>query len=536
MSALGKGVVKLVSKISGKLGRETAEQAAKAVATSSDNVFSGLRHLWKGADEAVEQSIKSVERSGKELIESTLHKDFAGDFARKVRETTNKIHQSLSGAEAQANSVIQSGAPIKRVGDLLKDNPDEFIQRAVGDDLGVIIVPESIKGGGPETIKNYVRNMIRDPLSRMQQAEVQLHYVNRAKDVMREPNGLQNLKSLLDVERKEAGGFFGSGLERNVPELRNLIDDVNEVYSLNRSSVSDRKFIQEAISLASDPSNAETFKLFMANPSNASRWAKMKMSSGFVGDMIKRMDPRISLKRKLIGITPKETAKHLGLGLATLGAGYGAVKVYNWFGNNDPKRVESVGASIQSSLPGIDSKGVGQSMIQDVQSSISKITHLANNVNSGLGEDNAPEAIRSYLSGVSTEIGKITNNLEKWDLVVNSATNKPAALALGNNLVEFVRDTSGQIGKLSSQIGVSIEETGKAGITDTNISKVQDFLGLHPSGKLDRDTAERLRDLENEFNRRAGTNRFSGVFVVPEIGHVIDYNNLVQAYQRIQKY
>jgi hypothetical protein len=179
------------------LGRETAEQAAKAVASSSDNVFSGLRHLWKGADEAVEQSIKGVEKSGRELIESTLHKDFAGDFARRVRETTNKIHQSLSGAEAQANSVIQSGGPIKRVGDLLENSPDEFIQRAVGDNLGVIIVPESIKSSGPEAIKNYVRNTIRDPLSRVQQAEAQLHYINRAKDVMREPNGLQNLKNLL---------------------------------------------------------------------------------------------------------------------------------------------------------------------------------------------------------------------------------------------------------------------------------------------------------------------------------------------------
>lgn len=518
------------------MGRETAEQAAKAVASSSDNVFSGLRHLWKGADEAVEQSIKGVEKSGRELIESTLHKDFAGDFARRVRETTNKIHQSLSGAEAQANSVIQSGGPIKRVGDLLENSPDEFIQRAVGDNLGVIIVPESIKSSGPEAIKNYVRNTIRDPLSRVQQAEAQLHYINRAKDVMREPNGLQNLKNLLDVERKEAGGFFGSGLERNVPELRNLIDDVNEVYSLNRSGVNDRKFIQEAISLASDPSNSETFKLFMANPSNASRWAKMKMSPGFVGDMIKRMDPRISLKRKLIGITPKETVKRLGLGLATLGAGYGAIKVYNWFGNNDPKRVESAGTSIQSSLSSVGSKGIGQSITQDVQNSISKITHLANNVNSGLGEDNAPESIRSYISGISTEISKITNNLEKWDLVVNSATDKSVALALGNNLVEFVKDISGQIGKLSSQIGVSVEETGKAGITDTNILKIQEFLGLHPSGKLDRDTAERLRDLENEFNRKAGTDRFSGIFVVPEIGHVIDYNNLIQAYQRIQKY
>jgi len=69
-----------------------------------------------------------------------------------------------------------------------------------------------------------------------------------------------------------------------------------------------------------------------------------------------------------------------------------------------------------------------------------------------------------------------------------------------------------------------------------NISKIQEFLGISPTGEAGQQTKSKLLNLENEYNRRANTTRWSGAFVVPETGYVIPYDKLMQAQQIISKY
>jgi hypothetical protein len=71
---------------------------------------------------------------------------------------------------------------------------------------------------------------------------------------------------------------------------------------------------------------------------------------------------------------------------------------------------------------------------------------------------------------------------------------------------------------------------------DQNILDIQEYMGIDQTGTLDNNTIRALRAAERELNRRTNDHQFSGAFVVPEAGYVVDFDDLKEAYRRIQKY
>ncbi|KKM23302.1 hypothetical protein LCGC14_1616520, partial [marine sediment metagenome] len=64
------GLGKLLLKVSGKAGRELAEQTAKTVSKAAPEASIGLRGWWKSLFKGVRETAETGARSGGEVIES----------------------------------------------------------------------------------------------------------------------------------------------------------------------------------------------------------------------------------------------------------------------------------------------------------------------------------------------------------------------------------------------------------------------------------------------------------------------------------
>lgn len=533
---------KLALKFGGKAGTKLAEEAGAKLAEEAGEkgILKGLTKLW---GKAAETGVKAGEEAGevaaknlaKELAESTAHKEFVGAFSREVRETTNGLYKALSGAEAQAESIIKgSDEALNKITKQLS-NTESFsrIIATKGKSINMNIPEDILTNSNADQIKQYILNQAKKGLGNVDQAKAQLFYIERAKNILNEPDGLEKFVDLLDAERKSGGGFFGSGLENKIPNLRNMMDKVKDVRALDSSALGDTQFVQKALKLKTD--DPEGFKLFISNPKNYARWDKMRSSRGFVGDLIEKGSPRISLKRSIVGITPMETAKRIGLGGAISAAAAGAMKIYNWFAGNDPEKVSSSGRGVIGELDSIQTSPEGQAVLTKLKNSLNNIASLADKANSGLATEDAPQVTEQYIQGIGSEMVNVKDALGHWNSVAQGSANPEAANRALNKMGEFFDKIGAGFSQLQSQFGES-GVAGKGEAVDENISKIQKFLRIPETGRLDEETISTLRQLEQDFNRRAGSLRFTGAFVVPEVGHVAPYDDIIKAYQKIQKY
>lgn len=450
----------------------------------------------------------------------------------------SKVYKSLSLWENATEETLASAGRLANIESILAD-PKKFANFAAtrGRSIGLKI-PEEIMSSGEEAIKAWARNEAQVSLGRVRQAKIHKMYIDRAKNVLNQPDGAVQLRELLDVSRGgEAGGFFATKLEREIPSFRSMMDKIDEVYRLDGSRLSDSKFVLKGIELKKyDP---EGFKLFLANPKNYSRWLKLESSPGYVSELIEKGSLRIPWKRKMIGITPAETAKRVGLGVGAPLTG--AVAIYHWFGSNDPKEVSMKSSDNERSIQSIRTSGEGQEILNKAKASVSKINALAQSVDKDLSTGNASQSTYRYISGINAELLTLTQALEHWDVVVQNSDDPQFALSAGKKLLKYTEDLAKNNRELQRQLGIS--DSGVASKTtmkpvekNNNILEIQKILQLNQTGILDKETVDNLQALERQFNRKANTEQFTGAFVNPQTGYVISPNNLATAYRKIQKY
>ena len=140
----------------------------------------------------------------------------------------------------------------------------------------------------------------------------------------------------------------------------------------------------------------------------------------------------------------------------------------------------------------------------------------------------------------------MSESLKKWSFVIQSSINRDAATNAGSMLKNTVDKVASQLGHIGSTVGVTAGAAASGvqakGLEDPNILQLQGFLksnykfNIQESGKLDKLTVNALRKLEKDFNNRSGDRRFTGLFVIPEQGYVINYNDFLEAGRRIAKY
>ena len=317
------------------------------------------------------------------------------------------------------------------------------------------------------------------------------------------------------------------------------MDDAEEVFKMDASGLSTIKFIQRSLNLKSN--SPEQFKLFIAHPKNYSRYMELSNSPGYVGKLIeKRFVARVPLRRRLIGITPDETAKRLGVGAGLLATGFGVTKLYNWFSSNDPAEVVNKSKTAKLNLQSLGAHGPAKSIVDGVTKSLDNIGSAANKLNNGLASGSS-SAVSTYIVALTKEHQTMSDALKKWNLVIQNSANRNAAIGAGSMLQNTIDKIGTQLKSVGGIVGISTTGVSEPA-RDPNILQLQGFLksnyklNIEESGKLDKLTVNALKKLEEYFNKRSGDDEFTNFFVIPEDGFVINYNDFLEAGRRIAKY
>ena len=338
---------------------------------------------------------------------------------------------------------------------------------------------------------------------------------------------------------------------RTVPGVLEWKMGIDGVFRKNRQVLkltsknlgSDTKFLQEFLSLKRNPAAAKKLELWSANPHNFNKLEKL-MHKDKIFDIITK--GKMTTRQKLMGVTLGDTAKRLGIGTAAVATAGGAIGVYSWFDDNDPKETATQAEDIVTNLRGLKVHGYGKTILTRILTTIEGIGRLSSKTNGGLSS-NPVKASEEYVDGASRGLQQLHEHMQQWEIVVQSSSDQDKAREIGSQLNGLINKMATSLESAGTMVGIGATGAGAgvAGKTMTksnNISKIQGFLrsnfnaGIRQTGELDRDTVQALRVLEQNFNRKSGDTRFTGLFVVPEANHVINYDDLVEAYRRITKY
>jgi hypothetical protein len=344
-------------------------------------------------------------------------------------------------------------------------------------------------------------------------------------------------------------------LNRAQPFLDNALKEADVILKQTSKNIGNKpRFLDEYLKLKN--TNPDLFKYWSANPKNNKALQSLKnMDNEKILRYINESKlSKIPLIDKARGLTFGDKMKNAGIGYSALAAASaaGIYGIYEWFDGNDPSQVASRSSAINSGLGRVGAKGSGSSVIDSVRNSMTNINGLTSKVDSGL-VNNPEKASQDYIRGMGKELDSLNNALNNWDVVMEGAEDKEEAAAMKTAIVNMASEINKSLVSLGKHLGKHVPDKGVAGtgakknipsFTPTinqNITKIQGVLettfpGVKQTGELDRQTILALKQLEQSFNAKAGTSKFTGLFVAPETGYVIKFDHLIEAMDRIKKY
>lgn len=519
---IGKGAFKAAT--SG--GEEAVDLARKAYPSIFDEAVDARRLSLFPEDEIAEETTEAVAKQVDTIMDDlTQVRSVASQTGAKISQDLAKANKGLSNSISKLNTEAVA----------IKQERDRMLRKlrtweALESDKRVKSVGEHLAArvrqlDGEFAVKSGQLKELSD-----------IHRV--ATTPGKEAMAMQQL-----VNSTEEGVRNVPGITQWYSEMQSLFHTNKQVLGMtSRNLGNDTKFLQEYLALKRNPSAAGKLELWVSNPSNFRKLEELHQSDR-IFDIINA--GKLSRRQKLLGITPRDMAKRLGLGTAA--AGTGVIGLYSWFsGSNNPAVVGHQAAQMGGSVQTLQSRGDGGKILNDVKRSLGNIEKLVADVNPKLSTPEAPAATELYINEMSKELMVLIGAIRKWPTVVQNSNNPKLAQAQGQDLYRFVDTQIKGLKSLAEQLGISIQMPGTApgiaGLTtqrspdSDNLTKIQGFLRLNQTGRLDGATIQALRNLEYRFNKRARTSEFTGTFVVPEAGHVVSYDDLIKAYKIIQKY
>ena len=322
-------------------------------------------------------------------------------------------------------------------------------------------------------------------------------------------------------------------------EVKKVTDDVLASHLTSQNLDAPKSFIKEYGRILSLQDGSPIKESWLKNSKNLAYISELETPglspSAKVRQLIGKMKSDAKVREKL-GLTPQEIAQKFKIPAIAVGAGsIAAVGILNWFSSNPPEKMVSDASKASSSVKGLGVSGAGATIVNSVNGSLSKIETLSTQLSHEFGND-AAGAVSNILPKISAEMSNISNALRQWDTVVAFSVNKEAAQQLGSSLKDMVEDFSKKAVDLGNKVGVKIPGIKSSTINASDLALVQGFINAKVTGQLDETTVSALKDLENRFNAKAGSNRFSGLLVNPTNGTVISYNDLIKLNNLIKKY
>lgn len=140
------------------------------------------------------------------------------------------------------------------------------------------------------------------------------------------------------------------------------------------------------------------------------------------------------------------------------------------------------------------------------------------------------------LANFKRGLQELKTMLPSWSTVVYGSEDQDKSQEVGESLQQMVTEAEASL-KQSSQ-----QQQQRGPGQSTSIDKVQSYLkqnindDIQVTGKLDEQTIRTLKDVESYFNRKSDTTEWTGALISSDNRQIISYNQLVEAFNRIQKY
>jgi len=369
-----------------------------------------------------------------------------------------------------------------------------------------------------------------------------------------------------------------SGVLSQNPELSEWRATLEHAISVNKDLLNLRSpnlsndvgFVQEYMNLKTTPGLGKHFEMWQEVPDNMSKLIEMEhsgtfqkiLSSGEIRMPVKALFSEGNVKTAL-----QRAGTIAGIGTAGTAAlwygGKGMFSVYEWFTSHYPLNVNNmIETSLEPLLKNLKVSGEGQSIVQQMLQFLSNYTSLEDSALNALKTDHTKVA--GVLSNMMRELNAMIGITEQWNTVIQNAGDKQLAQQAGAKISMFIDSQLSSLNALANRLGTTTIEDAEQGkpaprietneyeelpapakdgaISSTaaqendNLSKIQNLLDLPNTGILDNKTVRAIRELEQEFNIKSKDSKWIGKFISPKGDYAIDYNQLLEALNRIRKY
>lgn len=382
-------------------------------------------------------------------------------------------------------------------------------------------------------------------------------YVNEAEQRINTnlPDGIRYIQSL-ETRFNESGASVLTELQdvkswyQNIKnELKEVVPDLMshklESQNLNIEKLGGwKKFLKEYARVKGlGPNVQEAWK---ANPENARILNELlSHENSKIRSLAQNIDGGWGKEEiaKWVGKSPRDIALKLGLPAGILGtASLGGLGVVGWLAHGASSGTSSELKNLSSALSKVGATGPAVAMVATVQRNLNGLADLLDKIEKDLPSE--PEKVatqylpqmETYMTNIFSIDGKtmISNckDKEKAKQIVRGIQS-----VLERKMAAFSSAMSGRsLDSLADQI------SGKEVIPDTkNIEKVQQFLqktfkSVPVTGNLEQNTISALQMLEKRLNERTQDTEFTGKLFDPSVGRVINYDDLLEIFERIKKY
>lgn len=514
----------------------------KVFGKASDDLVRATSKWWtKAGKEAGEVGAETITKHMDEGLQ--VGKQVSDSYSRMLGGAAEEARSSLNKAMGQVNAELHqieslrntaNSAPLENLIANYNTQIPSNMLRQYKQLMEAGAAPQDID----KAIGKPIRKFLADKaMSGGKQLQAKRYNLEQAWDTLSEPNGLIKLRQRLNTDLR------GSGVENVLgPGIRKSVMQAETAAKYDASNLSTPKFLEKYLELKHmDP---EGLKHFMGNANNYQRLLKLRkgMGSKTINKLLESGELSVpGLKTRLIGMTAGGTAKNLGVGVGALAGGAGLLKVYDWFSGNPPSQNAQVAGSISVGLKTLNVTGTGRPIMAEVKSSLSTMTSLASEAQSGLSEENAKDKAQSYVIGMAQEVNDINEALTDWSVVADNSDDPKKAYAIGQKLQTYISQVATSLNNLARQLGVSVDVSKTPDIPAAGargkdeVSNIQQLLGVKQTGKVDRSTINALRKLEHNFNAKADTQKWTNALVSPS-GNIVDYNDLIEAFNIINSY
>ena len=319
-------------------------------------------------------------------------------------------------------------------------------------------------------------------------------------------------------------GYDQPLVQEFIREIAGPVAEKNAIYkALSRNINNDRRFVKEYLKEIHGKDNPYA-TAWRSNPTNVAKLTELEYSKKYT-KYLSNIGDEAAAKAAVKSMSRMDLAKTVG-GTALMAAPIALMSS----ASESAEEVAQVSGNVLSTLNSFESQGLGEVIRKKALNAVIETNNIYDEFEKEMIND--PEKTLTALSENLTKQQAILNNsISRWSIVVRSANNEAAAQKALQELSGFntkiaknLKDMGTIVAKAEqtkpqgpSQAGTVKRLTPKAR-PSADLKSVQSYLSdyeptVAPSGILDRPTVAALKELEQEFNRAHGSNRFTGMLV-----------------------